>query len=227
MQKVVIDLYFNPANVCMYYTGTPAGTISLNYTVSNIKFKVEDTTSAQIGKSLSTQPLEFSYQEWYWQQYPLTPSAQSISIQLPNNFRWVNSVVAVIRKVSDVYAITGAAAPNKLKYYSSDVSEIVKANIRQQGQLRYPEPLSSSIDMMHEIKKVLPCTKYCDYFQDVKTNATTHSIFAFRLGRSISEGVESGVNCSNWSAPTYMEVTFKSALGNDNYVIGIISYHHI
>ena len=121
--KVVIDLYFNPANVCMYYTGTPAGTISLNYTVSNIKFKVEDTTRNQIVTALSTQPLEFSYQEWYYQQTALTPSTQNIQIQLPNNFRWVNAVVAVIRKISDITAISSATNANKLKYYWGDVSE--------------------------------------------------------------------------------------------------------
>lgn len=141
---------------------------------------------------------------------------------LPNNFKYVNSVVAVIRKVSD---ITDATIPNKLKYYSQDVTPITKANIRQNGELRYPEPLDSTIAMMHEIKKVLPKTKLCDYFQNATTNGTTHNIMAFRLGRSISEGVESGVDCSNYTAPTQLEFTLTSALTSANYVIDTFILH--
>src|SRR5690606_17903334 len=137
-------------------------------------------TSDLVASVLASKALNFSYQEWYWQQTPLAPSAQSISVTLPNNFRSVNSVVAVIRKVNDITAIVPASS-TKLKYYSGDVSQITKANLRMQGQLRFPESLSSSIDLMHEVKKVLPNAQACDYFQDVTTNATTHCIFAFRI----------------------------------------------
>ena len=103
-----------------------------------------------------------SYTEWYYQSWPITPSSQSISVLIPNNFRFVQAVIAVIRKVAD---ITDIKKGTKLKEHTADMTPITKANIRLQGQLRYNEPLSSTIDMMHEIKKVWPPTQTCGYFQ--------------------------------------------------------------
>jgi len=225
LPKISIDLYFSPAANCMYTTqASPVGTVTLNYTVSDIKFKVEDVSSDLIASALASRSLNFTYTEWYNQQTPITPSAQSIVIQLPNNFRYVSAVIAVIRKTSDITSIIPASSA-KLKYYTGDVTEITKANVRENGELRYPEPLSSTLDLMHELKKVRPCVECCDYFQDVTTNSTTHMIFGFRLGRSISEGVESGVNCASFTAPTTLEITFSSALGNNNYVIDTFTLH--
>ncbi len=72
----LIYISVNQTSACTIQD-TPAGTVSLNYTVSNIKFKVEDTSSNAIAQALSASPLNFSYQEWYWQQYPLTPSLKA------------------------------------------------------------------------------------------------------------------------------------------------------
>lgn len=222
MGKLTLDLYFNPAANVMYYSGTAVGTITLGYTVSNLTLKIEDTSSNTIARSLAAAPLNFSYTEWYQQAFFPAPSAQSIVVNLPNNFRFVQAVVAVIRKISD---ITDLKNGNKLKYYSGDVTPITKANIRFQGNLRYIEPLSGTIDMMHEIKKVLPATQFCDYFQDITTNGTTHNVIALRMGRSISPGVESGMNCSSFNTPPTMELTFTSALGAFNYQIDFFTLH--
>src|SRR3954452_19474155 len=113
LKKVSIDLYFNPANVCMWYSGTAVGTISLSYTISNIKLKVEEMRSDLVERAMIERPLNFSYTEWYWQQQPITPSAQSVSVQVPNNFRWVSHVIAVLRKVAD---ITDQTLQNKIKF---------------------------------------------------------------------------------------------------------------
>jgi hypothetical protein len=189
--------------------------------VSNIKLKVEEMTSDQVATALS-RPLNFSWNEWYWQQTPITPSAQSIVVEIPNNFRWVSHVIAVLRKVTD---ITSTTSQNKLKFFTADQTEVVKANLRYQGQLRYPEPLSSALDMMYELKKLECSVEECDYFQSVITNATSHSVYAFRVGRSISKGVESGVNCSSFTAPTQIEITWTSALQATNYVMDVFTIH--
>ena len=221
MQKMVIDIYFSPAANCMVHDGGE-GTITLNYTVSNFVLKVEDMGSGTIARALSAQPLRFSYTEWYYQYAPLTGSPSSMSLLIPNNFRYVQSVIAVIRKVSDITDITKAT---KLKEFTSDMSPITKANVRLQGQLRYNEPLSSTIDMMHEIKKVWPPAASCDYFQNLTTNGTTHNVIALRVGRSISPGVESGVNSSSWTAPATMEVTWTSPLTSANYQVDFFTLH--
>ncbi len=121
-------------------------------------------------------------------------------------------------------AITSGFA-NKLKNFTSDMTPITKANIRYQGQLRYSEPLSSTIDMMHELKKNWPPAAACDYFQDLTTNGTTRNVIALRMGRSISPGVESGVNSSSWSSPAILEVTWTSPLTSANYQVDLFTLH--
>jgi len=79
--------------------------------------------------------------------------------------------------------------------------------------------------MMHEIKKVWPPAATCDYFQDLTTNGTTHNVIALRVGRSISPGVESGVNSSSWTAPATLEVTWASPLTSANYQVDLFTLH--
>jgi hypothetical protein len=175
-QRVSIDLYFAPApNVMFYSQASPNGTITLNYTVSNLRFKVEEMTSDMIRTALASSALPFSYDEWYQQSVPIVANSQNLVIPVPNNFRWVSKIIMVVRKTSDITAF-GSTTANKLKLFTADMSEVVKANLRYQGQLRYAEPLVGSIDMLHELKKVCPYVRQSSYFSDITTLATTHAI---------------------------------------------------
>ncbi len=74
-------------------------------------------------------------------------------------------------------------------------------------------------------KRFGPCVASCDYFQSLTTNGTTHNVIALRVGRSISPGVESGVNSSSWTAPATLEVTWTSPLTSANYQVDFFTLH--
>lgn len=217
-----LDLYFNAAPYVMYYTyaSAPAGTITLSYTISNLVLRIEDVWSDLIEASINSKGLNFSYTEMYWQQTPITPSAQSISI------------LALVRKTSDITAINAGltSAPtssvvNKLRQYTGDLTEVTKANVIIAGIPRYAEDLSTSLALVHELKKLFPSAQYSDYFQNITTNGTTNSMYVFRIGRDIGETRESGVDCSSLSAAATLNMTWTSALQNTNYVLDMFVIH--
>jgi hypothetical protein len=222
LPRVKIDLYFTPAANCMFYTGTAVGTVSLNYTVSNAQFWVEECASDLIANSMAARGLNFSYVEYYWQQTPITPNANSVTILLPTRFRWASKILAVVRKVND---ITNQTIGTKLKLFTGDLTEVTKANIRLNSTLRYQENLVGSLQLVQELKKLFPSVETCDYFQNVTTNGTTNSIYGLRLGYCISPDVESGVNMSSLSSNAILEMTWNSALGNYNYVMDVFILH--
>jgi hypothetical protein len=144
LPQMSLDLYFNSPQTCMFYTyaSAPAGTITLNYTVSNLQLWVEETWGASIDSQLAAQGLNFSYAEWYYVNYPITPSQQTVSITLPSRFRWVHAIVVAIRKVTDITAINAGTTSspttsvvNKLRQCTSDLSKVQKANLRISGVL--------------------------------------------------------------------------------------------
>lgn len=226
--RVKIDLYFNPAANVLCYTVAPAGTVTFSYTVSNVQFWVEECSSDLIASSILSKGLNFSYTEWYWQSTPITPSAQSVTILLPTRFRWAGKVLAVVRKVSDITSINGTAGNpglNKLKFFTGDLTEITRANIRFNSQLRYQESLVGSMALNYELKKLFPSVEKCDYFQSVTTNGTTNSMYGLRLGNSISQEMESGINMASLTGTAQLELTWTSALGNNNYVMDCFIEH--
>jgi hypothetical protein len=227
LQQLNVDLYFTPAANCMFYTyaSAPAGTITLNYAVSNLQFWVEETYSDLIRSSIASQGLNYSYQEWYYLPATIVANTQSISIMLPSRFRFVHMVVLGIRKATDAIAINAGptAAPtaqvvNKLRYQTADLTEVTKANVRVSSQLRYVEPLVGSLQIVHELKKLFPSACTADYFQNITANGTYQSLYAYRVGTSYAADRESGVDCSVLAAPATIEMTWTSALQNTAYV---------
>lgn len=223
LPRTKFDLYFTPANACMFYTGTAVGTVSLNYTVSGAQFWVEECASALIAASVVQQGLNFSYTEWYYPgAYPITPNAQAVTVPLPTRFRWASKILAVVRKTAD---ITNQTLGTKFQIFTGDITEVTKANVRFNSQLRYQENLVGSLQLVQELKKNFPSVEECDYFQNVTTNGTTHSVYGIRLGNCISPEVESGVNMSSLAAAATLEITWTSALGNNNYQMDIFILH--
>jgi hypothetical protein len=228
LPRCKVDLYFNPASNVLCYTTAPAGTLTFSYTVSNIQFWVEETSSDLIAASIAQKGLNFSYTEWFNQSTALTPNAQSVTILLPTRFRWAGKVLAVVRKVSDISnidGVTGSTGLTKLKFFTGDLTEVTRANVRFNSILRYQENLVGSEALNYELKKLFPSAEKCDYFQNVTTNGTTNSMYALRLGNSISQEMESGINMAALTGNAQLELTWTSALGNNNYVMDCFIMH--
>ena len=64
MAKCILTLYYSPASFCMYYAGAAVGTVSLNYTISNLQLQVREVASPTLNALLASNGLAWCSREW-------------------------------------------------------------------------------------------------------------------------------------------------------------------
>lgn len=216
LPKVILYFQFtNPTNN-MYYAGTPAGTVSLNYTVDSLQLQVVQVASKQWDETLKTIPLSWCSREWYYQLVPLGLSTTQ-TIQVPVPWKYIRGIVMVIRRVQDIQAI-GPTSINKLVEYSPEVSNIVNLNVIINGLKRQMQDFQN-IDWLSELKRLLPRSEYCDYFIDSKigptasspNNTNVRTIYGLLLGQCYDTKTESGINGPALSSQISIVVQFTNS----------------
>jgi hypothetical protein len=196
MSKMFLSLYFTPASYCMYYAGTALGTISLNYTISNLQLQVREVASPTLDNLVKTSGImAWCGREWYYQPIPLgTSSIQSIQISC--SYKYIRGVVFVLRRLQDIQDITPTGV-NKLVSYSPDVSNIVKINVKINGIRRQLQDFQNSYEWLYELKRFFPSAETCDYFLESKigpteanpSNTTVRTIYGLLVSKNYGKWI--------------------------------------
>lgn len=147
-----LELYFEVPSVCLYAAGAIEGNLTFSYQIQNLNVQIVYVMDPNLDRRLQSSGCMISWMEPYHYSQSITTSKNQ-SILIPTAFQSVRCILYGIRLVS---ALTSQTSGTKMTLMSSELTELVRLNLKINSQYRQQIPFQGGHEVGSRNDSVLP-----------------------------------------------------------------------